>query len=101
MKYRAQGGVEYLFEFTPDQLHIAWMLAEYSGARSWTEFYSRTAQGIINYVKNAVREEGADWQKHPVYLIHLDLVANVGIRAGELEGELSDMLIDDDDDDSA
>ncbi|MDP3698541.1 MAG: hypothetical protein Q8R47_03060 [Nanoarchaeota archaeon] len=75
-----------------------WMMAEYQAAASWADFQERTAKPIVEAAGKAEeqkRKEGKEefkWEYHSLYRIRFDLLRNVGIRTGELRGELSDML---------
>lgn len=77
-----------------------WMTQEYKTAASWAAFQERTAKPIVEAalkVQEEKRKEGDEkfkWENYLLYRIRFDLLRNVGIRTGELNGELSDMLIE-------
>ena len=93
MYYKTRDGITYdLAVFSPEeQKCLEWLKQEFAVARSWTSFQERTASGIINLAKKAY---GGNWDNHPLYHIQQDMVANVGIRQKELQGDISDMFID-------
>ena len=75
------------------------MMKEYNSAKSWADFQERTAKPIVEAAGKAEwdkRREGNNnftWENYFLYRIRADLLRNVGIRTGELPGELSDMII--------
>ena len=54
-------------------------------------FQQNTGRRILEAAK---RFYGEKWIDSPLYKIHLDLLANVGIKNGESAGELSDMFVE-------
>ncbi len=75
-----------------------WLMQEYQTANSWHDFQERTAATIKETVMKAKQRSDEDgfkvrWEEHPLYQVRYDLLRNVGIRTGELRGELSQMLI--------
>ncbi|MBI2668272.1 hypothetical protein HYX14_00350 [Candidatus Woesearchaeota archaeon] len=93
MIYRDRKGNEYdIGKFSEDETKLwEWLQKEYDSAPSWWYFKDSTGFSIICEAK---RRYGADWQKFPLYQIHLDLIENIAIRSGEARGELSDMLVE-------
>ena len=77
-----------------------WMIQEYQAAVSWADFQERTAKPVVEAAvkaEQAKRREGNitfRWEYYFLYRIRFDLLRNVGIRSGELPGEISDMLIE-------
>ncbi len=77
-----------------------WMTREYKTAASWEDFQERTARPVVEAalkVQEEKRKEGDEkfkWEDYLLYRIRFDLLRNVGIRTGELKGELSDMIIE-------
>lgn len=90
MIYRTREGKEYPLTTTEERIIFQWLKQEYDIAQSWTTFQNRTAHHIIEHAKHQLNFA---WQQHPLYQIQLDLIANCGIRNHELQGELSDMII--------
>lgn len=75
-----------------------WLMEEYQTADSWQGFQERTATTIKEVVMNAKQRLDEDgfkvrWEEHPLYQVRYDLLRNVGIRSGELRGDLSQMLL--------
>ncbi|GEM_PF-3633974 len=76
-----------------------WMMDEYRAATSWADFQERTAQTIVAAAGRAEEEKRREgdlsfrWEWYLLYRIRSDLLRNVGIRTGELPGELSEMII--------
>ena len=76
-----------------------WMVQEYQAAASWADFQEHTAKPVVEAaikVQKAKRREGDEtfsWENYLLYLIRADLLRNVGIRTGELKGELSEMIM--------
>ena len=76
-----------------------WMMEQYEKAISWADFQERTAKPVrdaVLKVQEAKRQEGDTnfrWENYLLYRIRFDMLRNVGIRTGELKGELSDMLM--------
>lgn len=77
-----------------------WIMQEYKTAGSWKEFQERTAKPVkemamkVQEVKRKVGDQKFKWEDYLLYKIRFDLLGNVGIRTGELKGELSDMIIE-------
>lgn len=100
--YRLHDGKEYkLDHLKPKEGKLfLWMMEEYLSAPSWADFQKRTAKPIVEAalkVQEAKRREGDEkfkWEDYLLYNIRSDLLRNVGIRTGELKGELSDMIIE-------
>ena len=67
------------------------LMEEYRSASSWPSFQQHTARPTLGLAK---RINGDNWRDHPLYQIHLDLMGNVGVRSGKMEGELSDMIVE-------
>lgn len=81
-----------LAKFTEEERkHLEWLLREYHRAMSWVSLCNRTSRPTVTL---AQKINGEQWQKHPLYNIQLDLLANAGIKNGEFKGDLSDMLIE-------
>jgi len=99
MRYR--NGVGEVFNdvtWTADEKTMFYRLMhEYQKVNSWEEFQKRTAQPVVKMAKKkSQRGDGTyhfQWEKYFLYRIRFDLLRNVGIRTGELPGELSDMVI--------
>ena len=76
-----------------------WMMNQYEKAISWTDFQERTAKIVVEAAIKAQESKRRDgdnhfrWENYLLYRIRSDLLRNIGIRTGELKGELSDMLI--------
>jgi len=94
MKYIDRLGKEYdIMHFNEKERELFdWMMEEYNNSElSWTQFQETTSQRLTDELKKLGYEK---WRDHPLYHIHFDLVGNVGIRSGELSGDLSEMVID-------
>ena len=80
------------------QKHFLWLMQEYEAATSWKDFQERTAAATVQLClkhqeKLAKKEIKWNWEEAKIYQIRFDMLRNVGIRTGELKGELSDMII--------
>ncbi len=95
------GGKEYLLDHLTHQEGklFLWMMKEYLAAASWTDFQESTAKPIleaalkVQKLKRREDDKKFKWEDYLLYGIRSDLLRNVGIKSGELKGELSDMLI--------
>ena len=74
-----------------EQRIVSWLKKESSQARTWMEFYNRTAHGVAEECKRLYKD---DWQNNSLYLIHKDLAANLSIKFGGYEGIQSKMFYD-------
>lgn len=97
--YRNYEGKEFdLNVFTYEEAKMfLWLRKEYDHATSWKDFQERTTTTVKELAcKTADRwiRKGQEvrWEDHYLYQIRYDMLRNVGIRTGELRGELSDML---------
>lgn len=68
-----------------------WLMGEYGTAKHWVTFQQRTARIIVDAVQKIYTVK---WGSSALYKIQLDLVANVGIKEGQLKGDLSDMIVE-------
>ncbi|MBU0470325.1 MAG: hypothetical protein KKA62_06215 [Nanoarchaeota archaeon] len=99
-KYRTIEGKEYdLCSLTPTECKLFnWLREEYINADSWKDFQDRTARPIVEAAMKAAEtrtgEKQFQWENYFLYKIRYDLLRNVGVRTGELKGELSDMIIE-------
>ena len=99
--YRTHSGKEYQLDnltYQEGKLFL-WMMKEYLAATSWADYQERTAKPVIETaMKNQQTKRKKDdhqfeWEDYLLYKIRFDLLRNVGLRTGELRGELSQMLI--------
>lgn len=91
--YRTHEGETYnLAQMTPQETQMFyWMMEAYKTAASWEQFQKWTAKKVVD----AARRFGKEcWEEYYLYKIRFDLLRNVGIRTGELKGELSDIIIE-------
>ncbi len=76
-----------------------WMMKEYQTATSWADFQESTAKLIAEAAGKAEEDKRREgdvtfkWENYLLYRIRCDMLKNVGIRSGELKGELSDMIL--------
>ena len=91
--YRTHEGKEFdTSQFSSEEKTcFDWLLSQYNSVHHWMAFHSRVAQGVCNLTQKLY---GTKWTEHPLNRIELDLMANVGIREGQLRGELSEMLVE-------
>jgi len=99
-RYRNHEGREFdLNGFTYEEAKtFLWLRKEYENATSWKDFQERTAKRVVEVVSEAAdrwKKKGyhVSWESHCLYQVRFDMLRNVGIRTGELKGELSDMII--------
>ncbi len=88
MQYITREGIKYEISSPDEQKMLNWLMDKSKKAASWLNFENYTANAVIETAKKT----RTDWQNHPLYKIQLDLVARIGIRTGELSGEISDVL---------
>lgn len=93
MKYRThEGETINLAQMTPSETQVFnWMMEAYKTAASWEQFQKWTAKKVVEVSRRFGKEQ---WEGHYLYKIRSDLLRNVGIRTCELQGELSDMIIE-------
>lgn len=91
--YRTHEGKVYnLAQMTPTETQVFnWMMEAYKIAASWEQFQKWTAKKVVEAARRFGKER---WEEYYLYKIRSDLLRNVGIRSGELKGELSDMVIE-------
>ena len=70
----------------PEKKHLRYLLDEYGKADNYQEFEELVEEKTLEFI----RENNS----HPLWSIYLDLVVNVGIKNNELEGKISDMIIE-------
>ena len=75
--------------------HVAFkrMMQEYGSGQAppWNVFHQKWEPLIAALAR---MRHGTRWQDQPIYKIKLDLVRNIGIQQGELEGKLSAMVVE-------
>ncbi len=98
--YKNHQGKEFnLNELTYEEAKtFRWLQQEYDQATSWDQFQERTAPRVKELAFKMAeqwkrRGHLVSWEEHIIYQIRFDMLRNVGIRTGELKGELSDMII--------
>lgn len=95
-KYRTHDGSEYnLVNLDHGESKLfRELMAAYESATSWKEFQDLTAKKTLEFTRERMKKSSLPWENYYIYKIRFDMLRNVGIRMGELKGELSDMLID-------
>ncbi|MEK6899568.1 MAG: hypothetical protein AABX05_00435 [Nanoarchaeota archaeon] len=99
-RYRTESKKEYdLDALTHEEGEMfLWLMHEYQTTSSWKEFQERTADPIKDFAMKMQRimeknGQSLHWEDETVYIVRADLLRNVGIRNGELKGDLSDMIL--------
>jgi hypothetical protein len=90
--YKDGNGREYdlcmLSDKAREYLNI--FLQKYQTATAWHVFHYATEHMAISLAKE---EQGEKWKEHTILKIQRDLTCNAGIRNKELQGIISDMII--------
>lgn len=101
-KYRTYEGKEFTLRLDSKEKQLfQFMWKAYENATSWLQFQELTAETVKNFARHISRDsrdkELFKWEGYQLYQIRADLLRNVGVKTGELKGELSDMFVAKDD----
>jgi hypothetical protein len=68
------------------------LIEDSKSATSWKHFQELTARKTVELVKKYAEKNKSDWYDHVLVTVRMDLLRRVGIRTGELPGEISDKV---------